>query len=100
MKTYVATRHDVGNVTVRVGGKPLPLRLDLINHSPGGFEWGYGGSGPGQLALAILADCCGDEYALKYYQDFKRDFIAGLVNDFWTITEPMIKEWQHQKQIG
>ena len=26
----------------------------LYNHSPTGFEWGYGGSGPAQLALAIL----------------------------------------------
>src|SRR5204863_5783137 len=26
----------------------------VINHSPDGFAWGYGGSGPAQLALAIL----------------------------------------------
>ena len=31
----------------------LPLRLDLANHSPTGFSWGYGGSGPAQLALAL-----------------------------------------------
>lgn len=39
-------------------GKRAPLnpRTDLFNHSPNGFEWGYGGSGPAQLALAILAD--------------------------------------------
>ena len=24
------------------------------NHSPDGFNWGYGGSGPAQLALAIM----------------------------------------------
>ena len=34
---------------------PLHKRLDLANHSPTGFSWGYGGSGPAQLALAILA---------------------------------------------
>jgi hypothetical protein len=34
----------------------LPPRLDLFNHSPTGFNWGYSGSGPAQLALAILAD--------------------------------------------
>lgn len=40
-----------------VGHRPeLPLRLDLYDHSPTGFEWGYSGSGPAQLALAILAD--------------------------------------------
>ncbi len=36
--------------------RPLGPRLDLANHSPDGFSWGYGGSGPAQLALAILAD--------------------------------------------
>jgi hypothetical protein len=39
-----------------VNGDPLPPRLDLFNHSPAGFDWGYGGSGPAQLALAMLAD--------------------------------------------
>jgi hypothetical protein len=48
--------------------RPLPMRLDLWNHSPTGFEFGYGGSGPAQLALAILADCCGDELAVTYHQ--------------------------------
>lgn len=33
---------------------PLPGRNELVNHSPTGFEWGYGGSGPAQLAFAIL----------------------------------------------
>lgn len=35
---------------------PLDPKLKLVNHSPTGFSWGYGGSGPAQLALAILAD--------------------------------------------
>src|SRR5215469_11969326 len=33
------------------------MRLELVNHSPSGFDWGPGGSGPAQLALALLADC-------------------------------------------
>jgi hypothetical protein len=39
----------------------LPPRCDLYNHSPTGFAWGYGGSGPAQLALAILADYLEDD---------------------------------------
>jgi hypothetical protein len=35
---------------------PLQTHQDIRNHSPDGFNWGYGGSGPSQLALAILAD--------------------------------------------
>ena len=44
------------DVLVTVDGDPLDWRasLALPNHSPTGPAWGYGGSGPAQLALAIL----------------------------------------------
>jgi hypothetical protein len=67
-KTYIGTPHresvsGQSLVTVCDGqkSKPLPLRLDLFNHSPTGFSWGYGGSGPAQLAVALLADALGDD---------------------------------------
>ena len=50
----------------------------LRNHSPDGFAWGYGGSGPSQLALAILEQFETDTNALRWYQDFKWDVIATL----------------------
>lgn len=34
----------------------LDLRLDIVNKSPTGFSWGYSGSGPHQLAYALIAD--------------------------------------------
>lgn len=60
-KTYVGERTDRGVEVVVVthvpfGMTPLDPRHDLYNHSPCGFEYGYGGSGPAQLALAILAE--------------------------------------------
>ena len=67
---------------VRVG--TLAPRFDLMNHSPTGFSWGYGGSGPSQLALAILADHFGrhgSNRALDLYQDFKWKCIAILPGD-------------------
>lgn len=45
------------------------------NHSPDGFNWGYGGSGPSQLALAITLELTGKPTG---YQQFKWDFIANL----------------------
>jgi hypothetical protein len=70
-----------------VNSRSLNLRLDLRKHSPTGFEWGYDGSGPAQLALAILADHFGNAgQALALYQDFKRDVIAGLPHEQWTLT--------------
>ena len=67
--------------------EPLPLRLDLRNHSPTGFAWGYGGSGPAQLALALLANTVGDEEALAWYQPFKWRMVATLPRDRgWKMT--------------
>lgn len=72
----------------------LPKRFDLRNHSPDGFAWGYGGSGPSQLALAILADFLEDERdALKYYQDFKWRAVVQLPQqDNWTITATQVRD--------
>jgi hypothetical protein len=76
-----------GDVEVTVDGDPLDPRLDLRNHSPTGFEWGYCGSGPAQLALAILADhLANDEQALNLYQRFKWSVIAELPKRGWTLT--------------
>lgn len=55
--------------------------LKYRNHSPDGFGWGYGGSGPSQLALAILLELTDDpQFAQKHYQDFKFEFIATLAD--------------------
>ena len=73
----------------------LEPRLDLRDHSPTGFGWGYGGSGPAQLALAILADVTGDpELALSLYQDFKWECIAKLPQGQpWTLHQLRIRAW-------
>ena len=45
---------------------------EIINHSPDGFNWGYGGSGPAQLALGLLLDVTGDrKVAQHHYQVLK-----------------------------
>jgi len=70
----------LGAPTVTKNGALLgPGRsLRLRNHSPAGFNWGYGGSGPAQLALAILLEELeDDELALTLYQDFKFAVVAG-----------------------
>lgn len=73
----------------------LPPRLDLSNHSPTGYAWGYEGSGPAQLALAIL--CCelgDDAQAVRLHQRFKRDVIAPLdPKAGWKITSDDVSGW-------
>ena len=72
----------------RNGPAPLDPRRDLRDHSPSGLAWGYGGSGPAQLALALLADHLHDDpRALGLYQDFKQLVVAGLDSDEgWQLT--------------
>lgn len=75
-------------------GGPLPLRLDLWSHSPTGFEWGYGGSGPAQLALAILAAVVGDdELAVRLHQRFKFEVIGHLHRNEWRMEVEYVREW-------
>jgi uncharacterized protein DUF6166 len=86
MKIYLGYRDVTGAARVIVSdgdiGGPLHPRFDLANHSPTGFEWSYGGSGPAQLALAILADALGnDARALRFYQVFKWRVIARIPHD-------------------
>jgi hypothetical protein len=99
-------RYTVNN-QVRTLGKYLHVR----NHSPDGFEWGYGGSGPAQCALAILMHVTRDRsLALKAYHDFKFQVIAqfgrylgpetrsvaeltGTHTVEWELTEEQVEAW-------
>lgn len=51
---------------------------EIYNHSPDGFNWGYGGSGPAQLALAILLELYDRDYALAHHQSFKWLYVERL----------------------
>ena len=105
MITYTGIR--VGHVCSVVvcsndGPKDLP---HICRHSPDGFQWGYGGSGPSDLALAIMADYFGRQGVVKplgeatgCYQDFKWDFIAKIREDGWSITEQQIHEWREERR--
>ena len=91
MKQYEG-RRSYGIVIVTVNGQPLNPRFDLARHGLTGFEWGYGGEGPAQLALAILADCVGDNLALQHYKKFKCVVIAELPGKHWILTEKQVRK--------
>jgi len=76
--------YDVDRVVEHDGKFINPdYSLRVINHSPTGFCWGYNGSGPAQLALAILLEHFGGDQvrAKSLYQDFKSNVIANLPMD-------------------
>jgi len=74
-----------GGIRVR----QLSPRLDLVKHTPtGGFECGFKGSGPSQLALALLADHLEDDEALELHLAFRDRVILDLPRDRdWCLTE-------------
>jgi hypothetical protein len=53
---------------------PAPSQK-IHNHSPDGFNWGYVGSGPSQLALAIMHKITGKADG---YSELKWNLIAKL----------------------
>ncbi|MCK6449265.1 MAG: DUF6166 domain-containing protein [Alphaproteobacteria bacterium] len=91
MKVYEGGRSLAGAV-VTVDGRKLDPRFDLKRLSPAGFEWTYEGTGPAQLALALLADHLGDDQkALRLHEAFMRAVVAELDNS-WRMTSADIDE--------
>lgn len=75
------------------GTELLPTKSQACyNHSPDGFNWGYGGSGPSQLALAIMLRYLPDHDALRLYMQFKWDIVAKLNDDFG-LPVSIVKSW-------
>ena len=114
---YAGERPGLGQCKVTVDGEPLQ---HVIHHSPDGFEWGYGGSGPADLSLSILAHHFGETPTKEqiewgwclcwlYHQDFKWQFVARIEGDQWIIHTSLVQailrlidkehkdQWQRQK---
>ncbi|HHY45862.1 MAG TPA: hypothetical protein GX506_01005 [Firmicutes bacterium] len=69
----------------------IPQRIK--HHSPTGMEWGYGGSGPADFALNILALFVDEETAFKLHQSFKWHFVAPLPETGGIIKRADIIAW-------
>lgn len=87
-RVLIFTDHDPNPVIL------WPQRsLKVYNHSPTGFAWGYLGSGPAQLALALLLEETDQDTALRLHQRFKAEIIARLKGARWAISDLVIQQW-------
>lgn len=82
MKRVLTASRTTGTRELRawLDGKQLDPRpsQQVWNHSPDGFNIGYGGSGPAQLSLAIMLACGLEEnLAVALHQPFKWAFLAN-----------------------
>jgi hypothetical protein len=79
-KTFRGER-TIDGLSVTVDGAPLAPRPARLSRN--GFEWGYEGTEPAQLAFAILAEHWGDESrALHHAQAFMRAVVANFANEW------------------
>jgi hypothetical protein len=96
--------HESGNPDIIMhrdyGMVATNVRHVWKNHSPTGFEWGYGGSGPADLALNILIKFGLDrEKAARLHQDFKWKFIATMPKEGGIIKHIDIEQWVKQQEV-
>ncbi len=102
------TRHGVECVRFESGPKTSVEKI-VVHHSPDGYEWGFAGSGPADLALNILAHFLPIEgsphhlvgcfkgnvskEAWELHQDFKFKFIACMEEPGGYIPAAYIQKW-------
>ena len=113
-RTAAEAAERTHGLVVTVNGRPL---RHVVRHSPTGFEWGYGGSGPADLALSILADYLGERQAVRrfirpmgwmtesepltcrLYQQFKWHFVSRFDHQSWRLTGAEIAAWLRSQGV-
>lgn len=65
----------------------------ILDLNPDGFEWGHNGSGPSQLALALLLESTGNPTMAKnMYFMLKGDVISKLSRE-WIMSQEFLQAW-------
>jgi hypothetical protein len=121
MRYYLADRKTYGLVVMviadpfsaerQIKGDPPALERKVrahrlqheVRHSPDGFEWGYSGSGPSDLARSLLFDhmvyetdvLAGSSGRIveDNYMAFRDAIVAKLPKDGWAIATSQIESW-------
>jgi hypothetical protein len=92
-KEYFARRtHFAVWVGDHAGPRQLPLAREVADLSAF-FDWGRNSPGTAQLAVAILTDLIGDDFARSHYVRFAREFLAGAPHQGWSLAGSKIAEW-------
>lgn len=69
-------------------------------HSPNGYEWGYGGSGPADLARSVIfAWIKNPANPTMCYQDYKWACIAKMPTEGGTVTKAAVQAWYEEWEV-
>ena len=110
--TYYGVRSAIYNASVRRSdGVYLKDSRNMADHSEE-LEWGYGGSGPAQAALALLMDTLEDadhylgardiwgakfdekaKWVLSHYQKFKWEVVSELDRKGFSLPQEDVRAW-------
>lgn len=91
-RTYRGGQHNNENI-VTADGDDLDARPDL-NSGTKTLSWGYRGSGPSALAVAILADAYGsDRYARARGSDLYDNYTSKLPSGEWEIRAGELEQY-------
>jgi hypothetical protein len=99
MDNLYAGYRDARGAHVTKNGRLLsPARSMKVRLHADAFEWGYAGSGPAQLALALLLEeGVSPELAITLHQRLKFYTVVHLKKDEWSITGTQIRDWFKQE---
>lgn len=67
-----------------------------LRHSPDGFQFGYSGSGPTELARAILVYLYPEDDRVRHprcYRSFRDTFLSRIKVDSFSLEEKEIRWW-------
>jgi len=95
------TINERGNLEIMkhsCSGIRTNVKRSIYRHSPTGFNFGYGGSGPADFALNLLLMVTDNATANRLYQEFKWDFVGAGENDRLVIKRPEVDNWLQLKK--
>ena len=100
MQDIVLWRDARGTARASLGtaeGAPLS---HVVRHSPTGIEWGYGGSGPSDLALSVLTAVAGAETAERHYRALVADVITRVPRAGGLLRAERARAWLHRQETA
>jgi len=95
-KIVTVTTYEIEEVDFKTTRAKLIESKELkhyVLHSPDGFEWGYAGSGPSDLAYSILWEYLGCQPNQDAWINFRDCWVRTWMRTGWRITEKQITEW-------
>jgi len=91
--------NEDGSKVVYFNDRELDPRFDIFNLTRDGFDWGYNGTAPMQLSVAMLAQATSVKNAKRYKTQFMHEKLVKLAQNRWNMPLSEISAWLKQKYL-